>query len=105
MALQITDANFETEVLNSNQVVMIDFWAEWCGPCRAIAPIVEELAHQYENKAVIGKVDIDANPNTSLKYHVRTIPTVLFLKNGQVVDKQIGLVPKNVLEAKLKALL
>lgn len=105
MALQITDANFQEQVLNSNQVVMVDFWAEWCGPCRAVAPIVEQLATEYAGKAVIGKVDVDNNPAISFKYGIRNIPTILFLKNGEVVDKQVGLAPKNVFEAKLNALI
>jgi thioredoxin 1 len=103
MALQITDANFDTEVLQSDKVTLIDFWAEWCGPCRAIAPSVEELAKEYEGKAIIGKVDVDNNPGISAKFGIRNIPTILFIKNGQVVDKQVGAVPKSVLEEKLKA--
>lgn len=105
MALQITDSNFETEVIKSDKVVVVDFWAEWCGPCRAVAPIIEQLAQEYTGKAVIGKVDVDNNPQVSSQYGIRSIPTILFIKNGQVVDKQVGLAPKSVFEAKLKAIL
>ena len=84
---------------------MIDFWAVWCGPCRMIAPIVEEMAGEYEGKAVIGKVDVDSNPNIAMKYGIRNIPTVLFVKDGQVVDKQVGAAPKTAFTAKLNALL
>ena len=101
MALEITDANFEELVLKSDKPVMIDFWAIWCGPCRMIAPIVEEMHTEYSGKAVIGKVDVDANPNIAMKYGIRNIPAILFFKNGQVVDKQIGAVPKSVLSDKL----
>jgi thioredoxin 1 len=103
MAFEITDANFENEVLNSKKVTLIDFWAEWCGPCRAIAPIVEELAKEYDGKAVVGKVNVDENPEITVKYGIRNIPTILFIKNGEVVDKQVGAVPKSTLEEKLKA--
>lgn len=103
MAFEITDSNFETEVLKSPKVTLIDFWAEWCGPCRAIAPIVEELAREYNGRALIGKVNVDENPEVTVRYGVRNIPTILFIKNGQVVDKQVGAVPKSVLEEKLKA--
>ncbi len=84
---------------------MIDFWAEWCGPCRAIAPVVEQLSKEYSDRAVIGKVDVDSNPNVSHQYGIRSIPTILFIKDGKVVDKQVGAVPKSILEAKLKNLL
>lgn len=105
MALQLTDSNFETEVLSSEKVSIVDFWAEWCGPCRVVGPFVEELASEYEGKAVIGKVNVDDNPGISAKYGIRNIPTILFIKGGEVVDKQVGAVPKAVLEQKLKALL
>lgn len=105
MALQLTDSNFETEVLSSEKVSIVDFWAEWCGPCRVVGPFVEELANEYEGKAVIGKVNVDDNPGISAKYGIRNIPTILFIKGGEVVDKQVGAVPKAVLEQKLKALL
>ena len=105
MALEITDANYEELVVNSDKPVMIDFWAVWCGPCRMIAPIVEEMSTEYEGKAVIGKVDVDSNPGIAMKYGIRNIPTVLFVKNGEVVDKQVGAVPKPVLAGKLDALL
>ena len=102
-AVEITDANFDELVLSSDQPIMIDFWAEWCGPCKMVAPIVEELANDYEGKAVVGKLDVDSNPEISSKYGVRSIPTLLFFKNGEVVDKQVGYVPKNVLSEKLEA--
>jgi len=105
MALEITDANFEELVVNSDKPVMIDFWAVWCGPCRMIAPIVEEMSTEYEGKAVIGKVDVDSNPNIAMKYGIRNIPTVLFVKGGEVVDKQVGAAPKQAFTAKLDALL
>jgi thioredoxin 1 len=105
MALEITDANFEELVINSDKPVLIDFWAVWCGPCRIIAPIVEEMAEEYDGKAVIGKVDVDSNPNVAMKYGIRNIPTVLFIKNGEIADKQVGAAPKNVFASKLNALL
>jgi thioredoxin 1 len=105
MALAITDANFEEVVLKSDKAVLIDLWAEWCGPCRMLGPIVEEMAKEYEGKAVIGKLDVDNNPMVTSKYGIRNIPTVLFFKNGEIVDKQVGAVPKNVLVKKLEALL
>lgn len=105
MALEINDANFEELVVKSDKPVIIDFWAVWCGPCRMIAPLIEEMAKEYEGRAVIGKLDVDSNPNVTTKFGVRNIPTVLFLKNGQVVDKQVGAVPKSVLVQKLEALL
>jgi thioredoxin 1 len=103
MALEINDANFEELVLKSNKPVLVDFWAEWCGPCRMVGPIVEELAKEYGDKAVIGKVNVDHNPNISTNFGIRNIPTILFFKNGQVVDKQVGAVPKANLAAKLNA--
>ena len=105
MALEITDANFEELVINSDKPVMLDFWAVWCGPCRMIAPIVEEMATEYEGKAVIGKVDVDNNQEVAMKYGIRNIPTVLFVKNGEVVDKQVGAAPKQVFTGKMDALL
>ena len=105
MALAITDANFEEVVLKSDKPVLIDLWAEWCGPCRMLGPIVEEMAKEYEGKAVIGKLDVDNNPTVTSKYGIRNIPTVLFFKNGEIADKQVGAVPKNVLVTKLEALI
>ena len=101
MALEITDANFEELVLKSDKPVLVDFWAEWCGPCRMVGPVVEELAKEFDGKAVIGKVDVDSNPGISMKFGIRNIPALLFLKNGEIVDKQIGAVPKSVLADKL----
>jgi thioredoxin 1 len=103
MAVEITDGNFEALVKNSDKLVLVDFWAEWCGPCRMVGPIVEELAKEYEGKAVIGKINVDNNPNVSMEFGVRNIPTILFFKNGKVVDKQVGAVPKAQLAAKLQA--
>lgn len=94
MALEFSDSNFEQEVLKSETPVLVDFWAEWCGPCRMIGPIVEEIATEYNGKAKIGKMNIDINPSTPMKYGVRSIPTLLVFKNGEVVDKIVGAVPK-----------
>jgi thioredoxin len=102
MALELTDSNFEEKVIKSDKVAVIDFWAAWCGPCKIVGPFVEQLAQEYDGQAVIGKVDVDQNPGVAMKYGIRNIPTILFIKNGEVVDKQVGAVPKNVLEAKLK---
>ena len=103
MALELTDANFESEVLKSDKPVLVDFWAEWCGPCRMVGPIVEELAKEYDGKAVVGKVNVDHNSGVAAQFGIRNIPTLLIFKNGQIVDKQVGVAPKNVLEGKLKA--
>ncbi|MGK7395581.1 MAG: thioredoxin [Candidatus Cyclobacteriaceae bacterium M3_2C_046] len=100
--IEITDSNFE-EILATDKPVLVDFWAEWCGPCRMVGPIVEQLAGEYEGKAVIAKVDVDSNPNVSAKFGIRSIPTLLVFKNGEIVDKQVGAVPKNVLSKKLEA--
>jgi thioredoxin 1 len=103
MALEFNDANFKTEVLESNQLTVIDFWAEWCGPCRAIGPVIEELSKDYAGKVKIGKVNVDHNPNVSVSYGITSIPAILFIKNGEIVDKQIGAVPKSVLDKKIQA--
>ena len=105
MALELTDANFDQTVLKSDQPVLVDFWAEWCGPCRMVGPIVEELAKEYEGKAVIGKLDVDNNPGVSAQFGIRNIPTILFFKNGEIVDKQVGAVPKSVLAGKINSLI
>jgi len=105
MALEITDSNFEELVMKSDKPVVVDFWAEWCGPCRMIGPIIVELGHEYDGKAVVGKVDVDANPEICAKYGIRNIPTVLFFKGGEIVDKQIGAAPKTKFVEKLNAIL
>ncbi|MBK7110447.1 MAG: thioredoxin [Chitinophagales bacterium] len=102
MALEFTDANFKEVVLDSDKLSIVDFWAEWCGPCRVVGPIVEELAKDYDGKINVGKLNVDHNANVSQQYGIRNIPTILFIKNGEVVDKQVGAVPKSVLEAKIK---
>lgn len=101
MATQLTDSNFKETVIDSGKVTLVDFWAEWCGPCKAIGPMIEEISKEYEGKAIVGKVDVDSNPETAMKYGIRNIPTILFIKNGQVVDKQVGAVPKANLVAML----
>lgn len=103
MALEFTDANFQSNVLESDKLSLIDFWAEWCGPCRAIGPVVEELSKEYNGKVNVGKVNVDQNPNLSVNYGITSIPAILFIKGGKVVDKQIGAVPKSVLDKKIQA--
>ncbi|MBL4577944.1 MAG: thioredoxin [Flavobacteriales bacterium] len=103
MTVEFTDANFEELALNSDKPVLVDFWAEWCGPCRMVGPLVAELSDEYEGKAVVGKVDVDSNPEISSKYGIRSIPTILFFKGGEIVDKQVGAVAKNILAEKLDA--
>ncbi len=105
MALEFTDANFEELVLKSDKPVIVDFWAEWCGPCRMVGPIVSQLGDEYNGKTVVGKLNVDSNPGITSKYGIRNIPTILFFKAGEQMDKQVGAVPKQVLEAKLQKLL
>jgi len=105
MTVEITDANFDQMVLQSDKPVVIDFWAEWCGPCRVIGPIIHDLSDEYQGKVVVGKFDVDNNTQVPAKYGIRNIPTVLFFKGGQVVDKQVGAVPRNNLVNKIEALL
>ncbi len=105
MAIEVTEANFEEIVMKTDKPVIIDFWAEWCGPCKMIGPIIEDIGKEYEGKAVVTKVDVDSNPSISAKFGIRNIPTVLFFKDGEVVDKQVGAVPKSTLIAKLEKLL
>jgi thioredoxin 1 len=105
MAVELTDSNFSEVVMNSDKPVVVDFWAAWCGPCRMVGPLIEEMHNEYAGKAVIGKVDVDQNPNISGQFGIRSIPTILFIKNGQVVDKVVGAVPKGTLKQKLDAIL
>ena len=95
MALEITDSNFEEIVLNSDKPVLVDFWAAWCGPCRMVGPIIDELSEEYQEKAVVGKVDIDSNQQYAAQFGVRNIPTVLVFKNGELVDRKVGVSSKN----------
>mgnify|MGYP001444142240 FL=1 len=103
MALEFTDANFQAEALDSEKVVIVDFWAEWCGPCKMVGPVVEQIAKDYDGKAVVGKLNVDQNPETAMKYGIRSIPTILFLKGGEIVDRQVGTVSRDVLIKKLEA--
>jgi thioredoxin 1 len=103
MALEFTDSNFQTEVLSSDKLSVIDFWAEWCGPCRAIGPVIEDLSKDYAGQINVGKVNVDQNPQLSINYGITSIPAILFIKGGQVVDKQVGAVPRSVLEKKIQS--
>ena len=103
MAFEFTDANFQQEAIDNGGVAVVDFWAEWCGPCRMITPIIEELATDYDGKVKVGKLNVDHNPNIAMKYGVRSIPTILVLKNGEVVDKQVGVTSKTALAGKIDA--
>ncbi len=105
MALEITTQNFDEMVLNSDKPVLIDFWAEWCGPCRMVGPIVDDLHKHYEGKAIVGKVNVDEQQEIAAKYGIRNIPTILFFKNGEIVDKNVGVSPKSDLAKKIDVLL
>lgn len=105
MALQITDASFDEVVLKSDKPVLVDFWATWCGPCRMLGPVIEELATEYEGRVVVGKVDVDSNQEFAAKYGVRNIPTVLVFKDGEVVGRQVGVAPKKTYTDALDSLL
>jgi thioredoxin 1 len=102
MALEFNDSNFDELVMKSDKPVLVDFWAEWCGPCRMVGPIVEELAGEYDGKAVVGKVNVDENQEVAAKFGIRNIPTLLVFKNGEIVDKQVGVASKNALAQKLE---
>ena len=104
-ALVLTDSNFESEVIQSPLPVLVDFWAPWCGPCRVLTPTIDELAVEFDGQATVGKVNVDDNPHLAAQYGIRSIPTVLLLKEGQVVDQTVGVVPKQVLAEKLRALM
>lgn len=103
MAFEFTDNNFKTEAIEKEGVAVVDFWAEWCGPCRAITPIIEELSSEYNGKVTIGKLNVDDNPEVAMKYGIRSIPTILVLKNGEVVDKTVGVTTKQALADKIEA--
>ncbi|HNT41595.1 MAG TPA: thioredoxin [Tenuifilaceae bacterium] len=105
MAQEVNDSNFDEVVLNAGKPAVVDFWAEWCGPCRMIAPYIEQIADEYKDRAVVAKVDVDNNPGIAARFGIRNIPTVLFFKDGQLADKQVGAVPKSNLVSKLEALL
>jgi thioredoxin 1 len=105
MTIEVTDANFDEIVLKSDKPVIVDFWAEWCGPCRMVGPIIGELSDEYDGKVLFAKLDVDRNPGVSAKFGIRNIPTILFFKNGEIADKQVGAVPKSNLEAKLQVLI
>ncbi len=101
--LTATDQNFKAEILDSGKVALVDFWAAWCGPCQMLGPVIEELAGEYEGKAVISKLNVDENPNTAAQYGIRSIPTMLIFKNGEVVDQMVGAMPKNMIAEKIDA--
>ncbi len=99
--LVATDTNFQAEILDSDKVALVDFWAAWCAPCKMLGPVIEELGGDYEGKAVVAKLNVDDNPNTAAKYGIRSIPSILIFKNGQVVDQMLGAMPKNMIAKKL----
>jgi thioredoxin 1 len=105
MALEVNDDNFDEVVIKSDKPVLVDFWAEWCGPCRMVAPIMEDISQEYNGKALVVKCDVDSSPGVSAKYGIRNIPTILFFKDGKIADKQVGAVPKANFVTKLNALI
>lgn len=105
MTVEVNDSNFEEVVFKSDKLVIIDFWAEWCGPCRMVTPIIEEISEEYDGKVLVAKVDVDSNPGISSKLGIRNIPTVMFFKDGEMVDKQVGAVPKSNFVSKLEPFL
>jgi thioredoxin 1 len=105
MTIEVTDANFDEVIVNSDKPAIVDFWAEWCGPCRMVGPIVKDISEEYKDQVVVGKLDVDSNPGVSEKFGIRNIPTILFFKGGEVVDKQVGAVPKANITKKLEAIL
>lgn len=105
MAIELTETNFDEIVINSDKPVIVDFWAEWCGPCRLVGPLVEEIGQEFEGRALVGKVDVDSNPGIASRFGIRNIPTILYFKGGEIADKQVGAVPKSNLVSKLEKLL
>jgi thioredoxin 1 len=103
MAKEFTDSNFQTDVLASDKLTVVDFWAEWCGPCRAIGPVIEELSKEYDGKVNVGKLNVDNNPEVSMNYGITSIPAILFIKNGEVIDKLVGAQPKSNFVKKIEA--
>ncbi|HNW49859.1 MAG TPA: thioredoxin [Prolixibacteraceae bacterium] len=105
MVIEVNDANFDEVVLQSGVPALVDFWAEWCGPCRMVSPLIDQLSEEYDGKALLTKMDVDSNPAITSRYGIRNIPTILFFKGGEIADKQVGAVPKTVIAQKIDALL